>query len=161
MKRLLPYPVLAGFIFFMWMVLAQAYSPGQMVLGALVAIAATWAMTALKLDSPRLRRPRAALRLAGVVTLDIIRSNIAVAHIITRREPWRNSDFLAIPLDMRSPNGLAVLSCIVTATPGTIWVHYDRADDVLLLHILDLVSEEAWTRLIKGRYERYLMEIFE
>ena len=31
----------------------------------------------------------------------------------------------------------------------------------LLLHVLDLVDEETWVRLIKDRYERRLMEIFE
>ena len=31
----------------------------------------------------------------------------------------------------------------------------------LLLHVLDLVDEEQWSRLIKDRYERLLMEIFE
>ena len=29
------------------------------------------------------------------------------------------------------------------------------------LHVLDLVDEETWVRLIKDRYERRLMEIFE
>jgi multicomponent K+:H+ antiporter subunit E len=31
----------------------------------------------------------------------------------------------------------------------------------LLLHILDLVDRTTWIPLIKGRYERLLMEIFE
>ena len=39
--------------------------------------------------------------------------------------------------------------------------HRDAAKGILLLHVLDLVDETAWIRLIKDRYERRLMEIFE
>ena len=53
------------------------------------------------------------------------------------------------------------LALIVTATPGTLWVDFDRRRGTLLLHVLDLVDEESWIQLIKGRYESLLMEIFE
>ena len=68
---------------------------------------------------------------------------------------------MRIPLDMRDPYGLAALACIITATPGTLWVEYDSADNTMLLHVLDLIDEEEWVRIIKDRYERRLMEIFE
>ena len=58
--------------------------------------------------------------------------------------------------------GLAVLACIVTATPGHgLGGLRLRASTMLLIHVLDLVDEEAWVRTIKGSYERLLMEIFE
>jgi multicomponent K+:H+ antiporter subunit E len=62
---------------------------------------------------------------------------------------------------MRDPYGLAALACIITATPGTVWVEYDSARGTMLLHVLDLLDEEAWIRIIKDRYERRLMEMFE
>jgi multicomponent K+:H+ antiporter subunit E len=40
-------------------------------------------------------------------------------------------------------------------------VEYRSTEDLLLIHVLDLVSEESWSELIKGRYEALLMEIFE
>jgi len=101
-------------------------------------------------------------RLVGIVALDILRSNIAVAGIILqggRRE--RVSGFVAIPLDLRDRTGLAVLACIVTSTPGTAWIEYAHDTGVLLIHVLDLVDEEEWVALIKNRYEAQLMEIFE
>jgi multicomponent K+:H+ antiporter subunit E len=77
------------------------------------------------------------------------------------REPGVNAGFMTIPLELRSRHGLAILSIIITSTPGTIWVNYDAAKGTLLLHVLDLVDETVWVRTIKGRYERLLMEIFE
>jgi multicomponent K+:H+ antiporter subunit E len=73
----------------------------------------------------------------------------------------RVSGFVHIPLEMRDRYGLAVLAVIITSTPGTIWVEYEDATGVLLLHILDLREGDDWEDRIKNRYERRLMEIFE
>jgi multicomponent K+:H+ antiporter subunit E len=84
-----------------------------------------------------------------------------VLRIVLRlRAQGRVAGFLAIPLVLRDPRGLAVLAAIVTATPGTSWAHYDAAGSVLTLHVLDLVDEAAWIEQFKDRYERRLMEIF-
>ena len=58
----------------------------------------------------------------------------------------RRAGFVRIPLDMRAPYGLAALACILTATPGTVWVDYDAAEGTMLLHVLDLTDEEEWVR---------------
>src|SRR3546814_1767457 len=53
------------------------------------------------------------------------------------------SGFILLPLDLRNRYGLAVLGIIITATPGTLWMQYDSARSVLLVHVLDLVDEAA------------------
>lgn len=159
--RLIPYPILGLTLLLAWMALGEAYTPGRFILGVLIATAGTWTMAALQLGEPRLRRPGAALRLAGAVSIDIVRSNIAVARIVGRARRRATSGFLVIPLDLKSPHSLAVLACVLTATPGTIWVSYNSQAGTLLLHILDLVDEETWVKLIKERYERLLIEVFE
>lgn len=162
MNWLLPYPLLSATLLVLWLLLNQTISAGHLVLGSVLAILASWAMAALRPEKARIRRLGAAFRLAGMVLVDILRSNIAVGRIIvSSREPGMNAGFLTIPLQLRSRHGLAVLSIIITSTPGTIWVNYDAAKGILLLHVLDLVDETAWIRLIKDRYERRLMEIFE
>jgi multicomponent K+:H+ antiporter subunit E len=162
MSWFLPYPLLSAALLALWLLLNQSVSPGHLVLGSVLAVLASWAMAALRPEKPRIRRPGAALRLAGMVLIDILRSNFAVGRIIVRsREPGVNAGFLTIPLDLRDRQGLAVLSVIITSTPGTIWVSYDAAKGTLLLHVLDLIDETVWVRTIKDRYERRLMEIFE
>jgi multicomponent K+:H+ antiporter subunit E len=162
MSWLLPYPLLAAALLTLWLLLNQSVSLGHILLGSVIAILASWVMAALRPEKPRIRLSGAALRLAGMVLVDILRSNLAVGRIIVRsREPGVNAGFMTVPLDMQSPHGLAVLSIIITSTPGTIWLNYDAAKGTLLLHVLDLVDETVWIRTIKGRYERLLMEIFE
>ena len=161
MSRLLPYPLLTVLLLLMWLLLTT-FSVGQLLLGGAVALGASRAMAALEPSKPRLRRWQLIPKLLGIVTLDILQSNIAVAGLILRgggRD--RKSGFVAIPLELRDKTGLAVLACIVTSTPGTAWVEYAHDTGVLLIHVLDLVDEAAWVSLIKQRYEHPLMEIFE
>ena len=161
MSRVLPYPLLTAALLLMWLLLTS-FSPGQFLLGGVAALMASRAMTALQPAKPRIRRWSAIPKLAGIVALDILRSNIAVFSIVIQgRRRDRVSGFVAIPLDLRDRTGLAILSCIVTSTPGTAWVEYDPATGILLIHVLDLVDKDEWVTLIKTRYEALLMEIYE
>lgn len=163
MTRWLPFPLLSACLLAMWLLLNQTLAMGHVLLGIVIALCAPWVMVALQPTRARPRRPATIVWLFFVVLNDIIRSNIAVAWIILRpgRRWRRTSGFLSIPLELRDPYGLAVLACIITATPGTIWVGFDSAKGILTIHILDLVDENAWIGIIKGRYERRLLEIFE
>lgn len=162
MNRWLPFPLLWALLLAMWLLLNETLAAGHVILGALVALFATHALSALQVPQARLRRPAAMMQLAALVLADIVRSNIAVARIVmhagTRKQ---TSGFLDIPLELRHPGGLAVLACIITSTPGTAWAGYDSARGILTMHILDLVDEGTWVRTIKDRYERRLLEIFE
>ncbi len=160
MRRLLPYPFLTLALFLMW-VLLTGFSPGHVLLGGLVAALVSRAMLALKPEDTGFKSSLALFRLAGLVSADIVRSNIAVARIVLFRRAERKSGFLHLPIDLRNPHALAILAIIITATPGTLWVQHDAHRHDILIHVLDLVDEEEWIRLIKDRYERLLMEIFE
>lgn len=160
MKRMLPFPLVSGGLLMLWLLLNQTLSPGHVLLGGAVSLVGGWLLAALEPPKGRLRRLGSILRLAGFVGSDIIRSNIAVALIVLGvRERDRTSGFVHIPLDLRQPYGLAILACIITSTPGTLWVSFDEASGVLTIHVLDLIDESEWIRTIKGRYERLLLEI--
>jgi len=94
--------------------------------------------------------------------VDIVRSNFAVATVVLGpRERRSHSDFMQIPIELRDPHGLAMLACIITATPGTVWAGLSVDGATLTIHVLDLQDKEVWIRTIKDRYEQPLKEIFE
>ncbi|MGL3819702.1 Na+/H+ antiporter subunit E [Sphingopyxis sp. R3-92] len=160
MRRLVPFPFLTLCLFVMW-ILLTGFSPGHVLLGGLVAVLVSRAMLALQPEDTGFKPSLAVLRLVGLVSVDIVRSNIAVARIVMFPRGERKSGFLHLPVDLRNPHALAALAVIITATPGTLWVQHDAGRHVILIHVLDLVDEEQWIQLIKDRYERLLMEIFE
>lgn len=162
MTRFLPFPIVSFCLLALWLLLNQAATLGHILLGCMVALVGGRILTVLELPSVLVRRPRVILRLLGLVAVDIVRSNLAVGQIVLgfgRRQ--RTSGFVKIPLDMRNPYGLASLACIITSTPGTLWVNFDAQKGSLMIHVLDLVDENEWIRTIKDRYERHLLEIFE
>lgn len=163
MNRLLPHPLTALALLAMWLLLTRSLSPGSLLLGSLLALAGSRALLALNTPRARLRRISTVPGLVLLVLREVVRSNDAVAKIILSppsRKAW-SAGFVRVPLDMRNPYGLAVLACILTATPGTVLVDYNRSDGTMLLHVLDLIDDEAWIRIVKGTWERRLMEIFE
>ena len=147
----------------MWLLLNNTLAIGQILLGLLVSLLMVFGFRAVRSLQPRLRRPQMAFLLLWRVFVDIVRSNVAVGRIVLGLNGKRalRSGFLEIPLDLRDPHGLAALSTIVTSTPGTIWVDLSLDGATLTLHVLDLHDEQAWIDIIKQRYERLLMEIFE
>ena len=104
----------------------------------------------------------ALLRLLWMATVEIERSCFNVSRIILFANPARvRSMFLRVPLDMRHPFGLAVLSCLINSTPGTVWVEILPERHELALHVFDLQDAQWWIDTIKQRYEQPLIDIFE
>jgi multicomponent K+:H+ antiporter subunit E len=162
MRRWLPFPALSIALLAMWLVLNASLAAEHIVLGVLLGIGGGHVLA-------RLQAPKAAVRirlrtlavLFWLMFQDIVRSNIAVVRIAFNPAiRGRTAGFLSLPLELRHPGGLAVLACIITATPGTSWARYDAARNVVTIHVLDLIDEEAWIRQFKDRYERRLLEIF-
>ena len=159
MSRLLPYPLLALSLLAMWLLL-NSLSPGHVVLGSIIGIAASNVTAALQPPRSRIRRWHLIPKLVGLVLIDVWRSNVAVARLILFSDTHRRvSGFVVVPLELREPAALAVLACILTCTPGTAWVEYDSTANKLLIHVFDLVDEAYWIDLIKNRYERLLLEM--
>lgn len=162
MRRILPFPVLALALLLFWLLLQQSLGLGQILLGGVIAIFAARAFAALQPERPRVRRIDSIVKLVLLVTVDVLRSNIAVARIILQgRHRQQTAGFLVLPLALRDRSALAILACIITATPGSAWLEYDAARGVVLIHVLDLIDEQVWIDTIKNRYERLLLEIFQ
>ncbi|WP_224365356.1 Na+/H+ antiporter subunit E [Hyalangium versicolor] len=162
MRRLIPSPVLSVALLLLWLLLMQSLSAGTLVLG--IALALFWPMVAVRLrPTPvRLRRPLVMARLFCRMVLEMLRSNAEVAWaILTRRSRDIPSGFVLVPLELRDPNGLAVLAVLVTFTPGTAWAQLSADQRFLLLHVLAMQSEPDLVAFIKQHFERPLREIFE
>jgi multicomponent K+:H+ antiporter subunit E len=163
MKRWLPFPPLSLTLFAVWLLLNQSVDAGTVLLAAIFAIAVPLLTQSLRPQAAaRMRRPAATLKLSLVVLHDMVESALIVARLLlTRRNDQMQSCFVRVPLELRDPNALAVLSMIVCLTPGTAWgeIAFDRSS--LLIHLFDERDPDAFIALVKTRYERPLMEIFE
>ncbi|MCV2370515.1 Na+/H+ antiporter subunit E [Roseateles oligotrophus] len=161
-KRCFPAPWLSLALMALWLLLNNAFSLGQWLLALLVGVLAPWMTASLRPTPVGFKKPALAFRLFWQVGLDVLIWNWRVLRATlapTGKLP--QGGFVAVPLDMRDPNGLAALAAIMCVIPGTIWSELALDRSVLLVHIFELDNAQAEIDLIKSRYERPLMEIFE
>ena len=162
MKRWIPSPPLSLGLFVVWLLLNQSMDAATLLLAAILAFAVPLLTQSLRPATAKMRRPGLALRLSGVIVFDLVHSAVTVARLLlTRRSARMEPHFVRVPLEMRDPNALAVLAMILCLTPGTAWgeISFDRSS--LLIHVFDEDDEQAFIAMVKSRYERPLMEIFE
>lgn len=163
MKRWLPSLPLSFALLVTWLLLNQSIAPAHLLLGSVLAVAAPLLARPLQPHGhARIRRPLALFRLLWMSAIEIVRSCVNVSSIILfRKAEGVNSQFIRVPLDLRSPHGLALLSCLINSTPGTVWVELLSDGKELLLHVFDLHDEQWWIDTIKTRYEQPIREVFE
>ena len=122
MKTLLPAPLLSVALFVLWLLLNHSVSKGHMVLGAILGLLIPIATRGLRPLPVKIRHPSTIFKLFLTVVKDTTVSNFQVVRFLLfpslRKHP---AAFVHIPLELRDPNGLAVLSMITCITPGTAW----------------------------------------
>ena len=162
MKKILPAPLVSFGLFVVWLLLNRSLSPGHLLLALLLALGLPVLFKELRPQKVRVRHLGTVLRLCWTVVVDTTQSNIAVLRFLLLPRTRRHSaDFVKIPLELRDPNGLAVLAMIVCITPGTVWAELSRDRSMPMLHVLEVHDREAIVQHVQTRYERPLMEIFE
>lgn len=159
MGRWLPFPRMSLALLAMWLLLQQSLAPGAWALGLVLALLLPRLLLALGHARVEAHKPLLLARLASRVLIDVVRSNFVVAGHVLYPRP-RRPGFVRLPLRLHEPNGLAALACIISATPGTIWVDHDPARSELMLHVFDQADEDIWVDAICARYEPLLLEIF-
>jgi multicomponent K+:H+ antiporter subunit E len=160
-RRLIPHPALTILLTVVWLMLVQSAGLGSLLLGLFLGVVIPVLTAAYWPGRPRLRNPGQQLAYVLIVLWDICVANVTVARLILFT---RNSDlqsrFITIPLDLTSPEAIAVLAGTITLTPGTLSADLSTDGRALLVHCLHAPDPDAVRAEIKHRYERRLKEIF-
>jgi multicomponent K+:H+ antiporter subunit E len=169
LRRLLPRPWTAMWLWLAWLLLNQTLEPGHVLLGLILALAlarlggpaAPSALQDPGSGRAGWRRPGIALRLAWTVLHDIVVANLQVARRILGRHDTLDPKFVWVPLDVVRPRSISLLAGIVTMTPGTLSAELSDDHCHLLVHGLDVDDPQALVAQIKTRYEAPIRELFE
>ncbi len=108
-----------------------------------------------------LARPVRALELAGFFLYELVLSNARIALLMLRPRLHLSPTTLDVAVDAESDEELALLSDLVTLTPGTLTL--DVADDgrTLLVHVLSAEDDNEVRRLIRDGLGRRVRRLFE
>lgn len=161
MARLLPHPWLSVLLLAVWLLLVRQSTLGNLVLGVAIAVVVPLLTAPVWPNRPRLRHPHLMLGYVVLVLWDVLRSNFAVARVVLFVPAARiQTRWITVPLDIRSPEGIALLAGTITMTPGTVTADISACGRALLIHCLHAPDPEAVVAEIKTRYEARLMRVF-
>lgn len=162
MKRLFPSPYMSLTLIAFWFFLVNELKLGSLVMAAILATAIPLMTIGWWPDRARVRRPFALAAYAVLVLWDVIVANFQVARIVLFMPRAKiQSAWVAIPLDLTSPEAISLLAGTITMTPGTLTADMSADGRALLVHSLHAPDPAAVRDDIKSRYETRLKRIFE
>ncbi len=161
MKHVLPQPLFSLCLWLIWLLLNNSAGPGQMLLGALLALTIPLFTMRFWPNRPHLRRPWQLASYLAVLLWDITLANLVVARLILGPMRRLRPAFITLPVDLNNNFAIVVLTNTISLTPGTVSADLSIDRRSLLIHVLDVEDEAQLIAHIKYRYERPLQEIFE
>lgn len=161
-RRWLPHPLLSLMMTGLWMLLLNDFSFGGLLMGGLLGIAIPLLTAGFWPETLRIRSYSKAVAYILLVLWDIAVANVQVARLILFRPVKQlNTRWIAIPLELESPEAITVFAGTITMTPGTVSCDLSADGRTLLVHCLDAPDADAAVRDIKQRYESRIKEILE
>lgn len=102
------------------------------------------------------------VRYAWRFALVEIKEHLELSKIILRGASKIKPGFIEIPVSLESKTALAVIALTITNTPGTIAVDVDPGRKTMLVHWVDIKTEDPVeaSRIILGVFERLAEKIF-
>lgn len=156
-----------------WMVLNNSYTPADLLVGLLfgfLVIRISWRafseqpFSARRFFSFGTRRPLLMtwrwLRFMGFGFVEIVKSSVAVARSVLSPNMNLRPGIVAIPLDVKSDEGITTLANLITLTPGTVSLDVSSDRKTLYIHAYDVGDPEALRRDTKEVFERRVQELW-
>ena len=162
LRKILPHPFLTLLLIVVWQMLVNKVTVGNLVLGAILGLVIPLVTAPYWPNRPNLRSLPRIVEYVLIVLWDICVANVQVAYVILFKSNAKTQPaWIAIPLDLRTPEKITVLAGTITMTPGTVSSDVSADGRSLLVHCLDAPDPDAVRDGIKARYEARLKEIFE
>lgn len=161
MRQIFPHPMLSAALLLAWLLLAGSLSLNSILMAAILATLIPLATKAYWPSRPKIRHPLRLISYTALVLYDVIIANIQVARIILFMPASQiKSAWISVPVDLPSPEALALLAGTITLTPGTLTAEFSADNKALLIHALHAPDPDAVRAEIKSRYESRLQRIF-
>ncbi|MEL6234594.1 MAG: Na+/H+ antiporter subunit E, partial [Pseudomonadota bacterium] len=144
LRRVLPHPTLTLLIALVWVLMSNVVTINAVVFGLILGLVIPVLTAAYWPNRPKLRNPRMIVEYALVVLYDIVVANVIVARtILFKRNDQMHATWVAIPLDLHTPEAITALAGTITMTPGTLSADLSDGGRCLLVHCLDAPDPDA------------------
>ena len=162
LQRWVPHPLLTLTLILLWLALVKKFDAGSLVMGTILGVLIPIYTSNFWPERPMIRSPLKGIVFVSIVAWDIFVANLLIAWIILFRPVGKiRSRWIAVPLDLETPEAITALAATITLTPGTVTSDLSADGRTLLVHCLDLADADAEVARIKDRYEKRIRVIFQ
>lgn len=155
-----------GLLTLIYALVLASFHPWDLALGALISGALLFMFRGSIFQESDRRPPGLLSRslafgpFAFAVVLDVITGTWEVALVTLHLRPLARSGIVAVPIEDRTPIGMAVSALCLTISPGEVLVDVDRERGVMLIHVIDATEPEAIRERHRRFYQRYQKRVF-
>ena len=146
----------------LWGAITANFSTPNLLLGIIIAFFAI-AILRRSFSRPlRWNKLSAVVALALSFLVELLLSAIRVARIVLtpNLQAALRPALIAFPLSVKTPGEIATLANLITLTPGTLSVDVSEDQSILLIHVLNFTTEEAFIADLQQGFERQVREVF-
>ncbi|WIV34267.1 Na+/H+ antiporter subunit E [Staphylococcus pseudintermedius] len=149
------------FLAIFWLFVSDSYTMNAFVLGYLFALLLVFLMRKLLPGRFYVITLYKVIKLVFVFILELIKANIDVLRIILQPRIKNESAFFVYETDLEHPWQVALLSNLITLTPGTVVIGVNDDMKRLYIHCLNFSTKEEEVAGIKGSLEKAVREVGE
>ncbi|HEC2168196.1 TPA: Na+/H+ antiporter subunit E [Staphylococcus delphini] len=149
------------FLAIFWLFVSDSYTMNAFVLGYLFALLLVFLMRKLLPGRFYVITLYKVVKLIFVFLLELIKANIDVLRIILQPRIKNESAFFVYETDLEHPWQVALLSNLITLTPGTVVIGVNDDMKRLYIHCLNFSTKEEEVAGIKGSLEKAVREVGE
>lgn len=146
-------------IAFVWMFLHDAWNLLTFILGYLLGMGIIFGLRRFFPEHFYLRRLVATIYLILLFIWELTVSAYVVAKQVTRPKLDITPGIFKVETTLESDWEITLLSSLITLTPGSVVMEYDRENRLLFIHTMDIPDSEIMVKRMKVSFERAIAEV--
>lgn len=142
-----------------WVAATGVFSFENLLVGFLLGFLALY-LSRRVVGSPRyFNKVGKVFSLLGFFVWELLQANLRVAYDVLTPRHLMHPGVIAVPLDAETDTEIALLSNLLTLTPGSLSLDVSADRKVLYVHAMYIDDAEEVRRKIKDGFERRILEV--
>lgn len=159
MQRWLPHGFISILVGLTWIMMAHSLDASDILTAVILGIVIPKIVAPFIANTPDIKW-QGTIKLFFTVLWDIVISNFLVAKLVLGPKENLDPKWFRVPLETNHEQVNALLAMIITTTPGTVSAGIDQERGDILVHALSSSNTANDIAVIKHRYEKPLIQIF-
>ena len=143
----------------LWMFMGSEFSVASFTAGYIMGLIVVFMMRRFLPGSFYIKRVWRIIKLFFIFIIEMVKANIDVVKIVPSPKIDVHPGFYAYPCDLEEDWEVALLSSLITLTPGTVVVAIADDHSTIYIHGVDMRSADEEIENIKRSFEKVIKEV--